>query len=295
MSSTSPKRSSQVVETFRPILCSTLVTKTPLRSPRVAGLEVDVELRHDEQRQALGAGAGALGRASTRCTMLSKMSASAEVMKRLTPLEVPGAVGLLHGLGAPGADVGPGVGLGEHHGGAPVPVDHDAGPAAAAARCRCVHSSLANEKPLEYMWTAGLAPSTISAIAHRRDGGMAVPPSSTRDVGAPELGVDVGPVARLERLRQDRRVGGRVEDRAACGRSRPGTAPACRWPARRPGPASRGRSRGRCRRTVRYPGPGRDRAARTGRTRGHEGSACSGSWGVPSESAPGASGRCRPP
>ena len=27
----------------------------------LAGLEVDVELRHDEERQALGAGAGALG------------------------------------------------------------------------------------------------------------------------------------------------------------------------------------------------------------------------------------------
>ena len=45
----------------------------------------------------------------------------------LDALDVPGAVGLLGGLGAAGADVGAGVGLGEHHGRAPLAVDHPLG------------------------------------------------------------------------------------------------------------------------------------------------------------------------
>ena len=60
--------------------------------------------------------------------MFSVRSCSPEVMKRFTPVEVPGAVGLLDGLGAAGADVGAGVGLGEHHRRAPAAFDHQLGP-----------------------------------------------------------------------------------------------------------------------------------------------------------------------
>ena len=38
----------RVADTFSPILCSTLVTKTPLRSPSSPCLEVEEELRDEE-------------------------------------------------------------------------------------------------------------------------------------------------------------------------------------------------------------------------------------------------------
>ena len=41
---------------------------------------------------------------------------------------MPGAVVLLDGLGAGGADIGTGVGLGQHHGGAPAALGADGGP-----------------------------------------------------------------------------------------------------------------------------------------------------------------------
>jgi hypothetical protein len=47
----------------------------------------------------------------------------------LHPIEMPCAVRLLDGLRASGADVGAGVGLGEHHRGTPVPVDRHRRPA----------------------------------------------------------------------------------------------------------------------------------------------------------------------
>ena len=54
----------------------------------------------------------------------------------LDALDVPGAVGLLVGDGTTGADVGAGVGLGEHHRGTPLPVDHGLGERPAARGCR---------------------------------------------------------------------------------------------------------------------------------------------------------------
>ena len=61
--------------------------------------------------------------------MFSCRSDSAEVMKRLTPsmFQVPSLV--QGGLGAAGADVGARVGLGEHHRGAPLLLDHQLGDA----------------------------------------------------------------------------------------------------------------------------------------------------------------------
>ena len=84
-----PKLSSQVVETFRPILCSRPVTKTPLRSPSspVAGSKRNFGTMNRLRPFVPGrlSMPGPSGRASTRCTMLSVRSCSAEVMNRLTP------------------------------------------------------------------------------------------------------------------------------------------------------------------------------------------------------------------
>ncbi len=69
------------------------------------------------------------GRASTRWMMFSNRSPeSAEVMNRLTPVDVPGAVLLLDRLGAAGADVRAGVRLGQHHGRAPTALGAQHGP-----------------------------------------------------------------------------------------------------------------------------------------------------------------------
>ena len=96
-------------------------------------LGVEVVLRDEEQAQALGAGAAEAlafaGRASTRWMMFSAMSCSPEVMKRFTPSMCQEPSSLQERLRAAGADVGARIGLGEHHGGAPLAVDHDLGPA----------------------------------------------------------------------------------------------------------------------------------------------------------------------
>ena len=81
-----PNVSSQVAEAFRPILCSTLVTKAPLRSPGspVSGSKWNFGTRKSER--PLVPGFAPSGRASTRCmTFSTRSSESAEVMKRLTP------------------------------------------------------------------------------------------------------------------------------------------------------------------------------------------------------------------
>ena len=81
-----PSDSSQVAETFRPILCSTLVTKTPLRSPGspVSGSKWNLGTKNSDR--PLVPGPAPSGRASTRCMMFSNRSSeSAEVMKRFTP------------------------------------------------------------------------------------------------------------------------------------------------------------------------------------------------------------------
>ena len=85
MLSISPKRSSQVVEALRPILCSTFVTKAPLRSPSspVSGSKWNFGTTNSDRPFVPGPAPS--GRASTRCTMFSVMSCSPEVMNRFTP------------------------------------------------------------------------------------------------------------------------------------------------------------------------------------------------------------------
>ena len=95
----------------------------------LAGLEVEVELRHEEQRQTLGARAGALGAGQHQVhDVLEQVVGVGGGDEALHAVDVPGAVVLLDGLGAAGADVGAGVGLGEHHGGAPAALDGRIGP-----------------------------------------------------------------------------------------------------------------------------------------------------------------------
>ena len=81
---TAPNVSSQVVDAFRPILCSTVVTKTPLRSPSVPSSATRY-LGTRNIDSPLVPGPWPSGRASTRWKMLSARSCSALVMNRLTP------------------------------------------------------------------------------------------------------------------------------------------------------------------------------------------------------------------
>ena len=145
--------------------------------------------------------------------MLSVRSCSPRGDEALDALDVPGAVGLRDRPGAAGADVGAGVGLGEHHGRAPLLVDEELGPLLLLARCPRRCSTCAKDGPEAYIQIGALAPSTSSASDHHRARGASVPPSSAGQVEAPELGVHERLVRLLERLRQRRGVGRRVEDR----------------------------------------------------------------------------------
>src|SRR5204863_2989126 len=89
-----------------------------------AGLRVEVELRHHEQRQSLGTRA-----ARTRRVHRPGQHVVDDVVAQvvftagdepLDALDVPGAVRLRYGPGAPGPDVRTGVRLGQHHRGAPL-------------------------------------------------------------------------------------------------------------------------------------------------------------------------------
>ena len=96
---------------------------------QLAGLEVHEELRHDEQRQSLGAGAGALGAGEHEVDDVVGHVVLAGRDEALHALDAPGAVAVVEGLGAAGADVGAGVRLGEHHRRAPALLDHQLRPA----------------------------------------------------------------------------------------------------------------------------------------------------------------------
>src|SRR3546814_8401003 len=60
--------------------------------------------------------------------VLEQVVAVAGGDEALDTVDMPGAVGLLDGFGAAGADVRSGVGLGEHHGGSPVALDDERAP-----------------------------------------------------------------------------------------------------------------------------------------------------------------------
>ena len=95
----------------------------------LTGLRIQMELRHQEQAEPLGAGPGALGpREHQMDDVLEEVVGVAVGDEPLDAVDVPGAIGLLHGLGTACADVRTGVGFGEHHGGAPVALDGEGGP-----------------------------------------------------------------------------------------------------------------------------------------------------------------------
>ena len=145
--------------------------------------------------------------------MLSHRSLSAEVMKRLTPsmFQVPSS--FCGGLGAAGAHVGPGVGLGEHHRGDPALVDDQLGDLLVALVAVAVDARRRTSGRRRTSRCAGLAPSTSSPIAQLRLEGARVPPSSAIVPRRQYSAVHPGLVALLERRGDGRGVGLGVEDR----------------------------------------------------------------------------------
>ena len=172
----------------------------------LTGLDVEVVLRHDEQAQALGAGAAdALDAHGARQHHVDDVVAQVALGRgdeALDALDVPGAVVVLGGLGAAGADVGAGVGLGEHHGGVPVLVDDVLGDLLVAVVAVAVAGCPANIGPAPYIHSAGLAPSTSSPSAQLKLEGAGRAAELGHGAEAPVLGVHPGCVALLERLGQ---------------------------------------------------------------------------------------------
>ena len=99
----------------------------------LAGLEVDVELRHEEEGETLGArtalalDADGAGEDEVDDVVGHVVLGGGD--EALHSLDAPRAVVVGEGLGAARADIGARVGLSEHHGGAPLLVDHELGPA----------------------------------------------------------------------------------------------------------------------------------------------------------------------
>jgi hypothetical protein len=92
----------------------------------LAGLEVEQELRHEEQRQTLGAGAGALRAGQHQVEdVLEEVIGIGGRDESLHAVDVPGTVVLLDGLGPAGTHVRAGVRLGEHHGRTPAALGGD--------------------------------------------------------------------------------------------------------------------------------------------------------------------------
>ena len=186
--------------------------------------------------------------------MFSVRSCSAAGDEALDALDVPGAVGLRDRLGAAGADVGAGVRLGEHHGGAPAALD-GARPTASAPSVPSAVEHVREGRAGGVHADGGLAPSISSASGPPQRAGRGVPPSSSGRSEAPELGVHEGLVGLLERLGQRRpcavagsNTGGL---RSASAKTRPAVPAASRVDL---GEDACGRCRRPGRRTARCPG-----------------------------------------
>ena len=161
----------------------------------LAGLEVEQELGYEEQRQSLGAGAGALWAGQHQVDdVLVEVAGVGGGDEPLDAVDVPGTVVLLDRFGPAGADVRAGVRLGEHHGRAPAAfcgkhrpllllfgaeVVDDVGEACAAAvhpyRGVCAqnvllqrpHQRLGHRHAAEGLVDAGLVPTGVVIGAHR--------------------------------------------------------------------------------------------------------------------------------
>ena len=171
-----PNVSSQVVDAFRPILCSTVVTKTPLRSPSVPSSAVRY-LGTRNIDSPLVPGPWPSGLASTRWKMLSARSCSALVMNRLTPsmCQVPSGCSMALVRPAPTSEPASGSV-------STMVAPHSRSMASAANRFWSAvprsHSTRPIVCPLAYIHTAGLEPRISSAMAQFKDLGASVPPSS---------------------------------------------------------------------------------------------------------------------
>ena len=95
----------------------------------LAGLEVEAVLRHEEEREALGARAAGAGDAiwpgQHEMDDVLRPVPLARRDEALDALDAPGAVLRQMRTSPAGADVRPGVRLGEHHRGRPPALDHD--------------------------------------------------------------------------------------------------------------------------------------------------------------------------
>ena len=94
---------------------------------QLASLEVDVELGNQEEGQALGACHAAFGASQDKVHDVVVEVRLGRGDEALDAGDVPRAVGLLDCFGPARAHVRARVGLGEHHGGAPLFVDYVAG------------------------------------------------------------------------------------------------------------------------------------------------------------------------
>ena len=212
MPSISPKVSSHVVETFRPILCSTFVAKTPLRSPSspVSGSKWNFGTRNSERPLVPTPAPSGPGQDEVHDVVHEVVLAGGD--EPLDAGDVPGAVGLLDGLGPTGADVRAGVRLGQHHRAAPVLVDHDLGELQLLGRAVAedgVGEGVA--AGVHVHGRVGAEDELLDGPAQRRRYDRAA--ELLRQVHPPPLGVDVGLVAALERLGHPHRVRRRVVDR----------------------------------------------------------------------------------
>ena len=161
----------------------------------LTGLEVEEELRHEEQRQTLGARSCALGAGQHQVEdVLEQVAGVTRGDEALHTVDVPRAVVLLDGLRAACADVGTRVGLGQHHRGAPSALGGDDGPlllllgaeavddvgeACAAAvhpdgrvgaedvLVQCPHERLGRGHTAEFLVEADAVPAAVEHGAHR--------------------------------------------------------------------------------------------------------------------------------
>ena len=183
---------------------------------QLAGLQVEVMLRHDEQAKALGA--------RTACPLDADRPGQHQVHdvlgqvvlaggdEALDALEVPGPVRLRDRLGPPGADVGAGVRLGQHHRRVPPRSIMMLGdPLVPLGAVRPEHGGELRSGAVEADRRVGAEVELADRPLHRVRGHL--PAELGRQLQGPGARVHQRLERGLERLRQRHRMGLRVEDR----------------------------------------------------------------------------------
>jgi hypothetical protein len=182
----------------------------------VAGLEVEVVLGDQEEREALGARAtdavDALGAGQHQVHDVFLQLRLGAGDEALHAGDVPGAVVVERGLRAAGTHVGAGVRLGQHHGGAPLALDHELGDLLVAVGAVVVDDRAEERSGAVHPDRRVRAEDQLSGRPDERRRGHGAADLSG-DAEAPEAGFHPGVVALLERLRHGRGVGLGVEHR----------------------------------------------------------------------------------